>query len=167
MNLLTEKEISENIFDLSEESVYTMIEKLKDHECIDKTLVYCFAKAFYLYTTKLYLESRKEKVNFDEIYTFYKENLKFYYQTNNPSMETELLEYVLDFFDHSFALIGTIEFTKVQDSYEFRHYVIRVFELLRIILENKSKSVVRENIFENDTKIIVEQCDKIFTYFDK
>lgn len=167
MNLLTEKEISRNIFDLSEESIYTMLENLKDQTSVDQSLVYCFVKAFYLHTTKLYLESRKAKVNFEEIYAFYKENLKVYYQTNNPTIEAEILGYILNFFEHSFALIETIEFTQIQDSYEFRHYVIKVLELLRIILENKSKSVIRENIFENDTKRIVEQCDKIFDYLEQ
>lgn len=63
MNLLTEKEISRNIFDLSEESIYTMLENLKDQTSVDQSLVYCFVKAFYLHTTKLYLESRKAEVN--------------------------------------------------------------------------------------------------------
>lgn len=166
MKPLTEKQISKDIFYFSEESIYQMIETLKNNDCVDQSLVYCFVKAFYLHTTKLYLCSKKVKLDFDEIYGAYKENLKFYYKSNNPDIEDELIDYILNFFDHSFSLIEMIEISELQDSYEFRHYVIKVFELLRMILENKSKSFIPENIFENYTKIIVEQSEKIFDYFE-
>lgn len=164
MNSLTEKEISKYIYELSEGSIYQLIEKLDDTQGIDQSLVYCFIKAFYLHTAKLYSQSIKLNWNFEDLYSEHKQNLKDYYKVNNPNIEDGLMDYILNFFDNSFALIQTIEFREVKDSYEFRHYVIRVFELLRIVLENKSKSVIRENIFEDYTKIVVEQSNKIFDY---
>ncbi len=166
MNSLTENEISKDIFDLGEENIYNMLTNIEDKNAVDKSLVYCFIKAFYLHTAKLYLQSQNLILDFDKLYAAYKEMLKGYYKTNNSTIEEALLDDILNFFDKSFALIATVEFTEIQDSYEFRHYVIRVLELLRIILENNSKSVIRENIFENYTKIMVEQCDKIFIYFN-
>lgn len=165
MNSLTEQEISKDIFDLGEENIYSMLTNLEDKNSVDKSLVYCFIKAFYLHTTKLYIQSQNLALDFDKLYIAYKEILKSYYKTNNPTIEEVLLDDILNFFDNSFSLIATVEFAEIQDSYEFRHYVIKVLELLRIILENNSKAVIRENIFENYTKRIVEQCDKIFVYF--
>ena len=61
--------------------------------------------------------------------------------------------------------MGKLSFVKIkdiEDSYEFRHYTINVFELLRMILEKKSKSIIRENIFDNHIRNIINQIDKIF-----
>ena len=162
----TELEISQDIFYLSEDNIYKMMANLENNQATDKSLVYCFIKAFYLHTAKLYFMLKKVKINFDEIYAEYKENLKTYYKTNNPNIEDEILDQVLNFFDNSFALIGTVELADIEDSYEFRHYIINVFELLRMILENKSKSVIRENIFENYTRVIVEESEKILDYIN-
>ncbi len=167
MHLSLEKEISKTIFEMSEENMYKMLENLKENNSVDQSLVYCFIKAFYIHTAKLYLKSQKAKVDFEEIYVMYQECMKNYYKINNPDLEEDLLNHILEFFVHSFALLETLGFTQIQDSYEFRHYVIKALELLRIILENKSKSPIRETIFENYTKIIVEQCDNLFVYFDQ
>ena len=167
MNVSLEKEISKTIFEMSEQTIYQMMENLKQNNAVDQSLVYCFMKAFYLHTAKLYLESQKAKVDFHEMYKRYQEYLKNYYKINNPDLEEDLLNHILQFFAHSFALLETLGFTQIQDSYEFRHYIIKALELLRMILENKSKSPIRENIFENYTRIMVEQCDNLFAYLDK
>ena len=162
-----EKEISKDVFNLTEDSIYIMIENLKDNPATDQILVYCFIKAFYLYTVQLYFENKKIALNFENIYFGYKENLKNYYKINNANIEVELLDQILNFFDNSFSLIQSVEFNDIDDSYEFRHYVIKIFELLRIILENNSKSKIRQNIFENYTRVLIEQKEKIFEYLDK
>ena len=161
----TEQEISNDIFYLTEENMYKMISNL--NETVDKSLVYCFIKALYIHALKLYLIEYQKNLNFDEIYNEYKELLKKYYTTNNPNIENDLLDQILNFFDNSFALIESVEFTEIQDSYEFRHHVIKVFELLRIILENKSKAQIRENIFENYTRFVVNDCEQICDYVIK
>lgn len=164
---MSENEISEKIFYLSEDSIYQILEKFEDNQGVDKSLVYCFIKAFYIHTVKLYLENKQANFNFDTIYQFYKEHLKSYYKTNNPNIEDELLDQILNFFDNSFGLIDTIEFSNLEDSYEFRHYTINVFELLRMILEKKSKATIREDIFDNYIRTIISQTDEILEFIKK
>ena len=164
---MSENEISEKLFYLSEDSVYQILEEFEDNQGIDKSLVYCFIKAFYIHTVKLYLENRKIKFDFEKVYQLYKEHLKSYYKTNNPNIQDELLDQILNFFDNSFGLIDTIEFLKLEDSYEFRHYTINVFELLRMILEKKSKATIREDIFDHYIRTIISQTDQILEYIKK
>ena len=157
-----ENEIADKIFYLTEDTIYQVIENFEDNQIVDKSLVYCFIKAYYIYVVKLYIEQKQFKIDFDKLYSEYKENLKAYYKTNNPNMDNILLDQVLNFFDNSFGLISTVEIKDIEDSYEFRHYTINVFELLRMILEKKSKSIIRENIFDNHIRKIINQIDKIF-----
>jgi len=126
--------MAEDLFYLSEDSIYQMLAHFSENQMVDQSLVYCFAKAFYGYVAKLYIEKRKLKWNFDAIYGAYKENLKQYYLTNNPQMEEVLLDQVLNFFDNSFGLIETVELSDIDDSYEFRHYGINVFALVRMMV---------------------------------
>lgn len=164
---MSENEISEKIFYLSEDSIYQILEKFEDNQGVDKSLVYCFIKAFYIHIVKMYLENKQANFNFDTIYQFYKEHLKSYYKANNPNIEDELLDQILNFFDNSFGLIDTIEFSNLEDSYEFRHYTINVFELLRMILEKKSKATIREDIFDNYIRTIISQTDEILEFIKK
>ena len=159
---LTEKQISNEIFELSEQNIYSMLDILNNNPSIDKTLVYCFIKAFYIHSLELILQSHNYNLEFDNIYLEYKENLKSYYKTNNPTISDEMLDDILNFFDNSYGLISSVDIKDIEDSYEYRHYVINVFELLRMILEKKSKSFIRENIFENYTKTIIETTELIY-----
>lgn len=156
--------MAEDLFYLSEDSIYQMLAHFSENQMVDQSLVYCFAKAFYGYVAKLYIEKRKLKWNFDAIYGAYKENLKQYYLTNNPQMEEVLLDQVLNFFDNSFGLIETVELSDIDDSYEFRHYVINVFELLRMMLEKNSKANIRVDLFDKDIRNIIEETEKIWDY---
>lgn len=159
---LTEKQISNEIFELSEQNIYSMLDILNNNPSIDKTLVYCFIKAFYIHSLKLILQSHNYNLEFDNIYLEYKEKLKSYYKTNNPTISDEMLDDILNFFDNSYGIISSVDIKDIEDSYEYRHYVINVFELLRMILEKKSKSFIRENIFENYTKTIIETTELIY-----
>ena len=161
---LKEKEISDNIFELSEQNIYNMLDYLKNNPSVDKTLVYCYIKAFYIYTVNLILQKQKSNLDFNKIYLEYKEKLKLYYKTNSPNISNDMLDDILNFFDNSYGLVASVKLEDIDDSYEFRHYIINVFELLRMILERKSQSVIRENIFENYTKIIIETTEKIYQY---
>ena len=96
MNVSLEKEISKTIFEMSEQTIYQMMENLKQNNAVDQSLVYCFMKAFYLHTAKLYLESQKAKVDFHEMYKRYQEYLKNYYKINNPDLEEDLLVQLKD-----------------------------------------------------------------------
>lgn len=158
---MNEKELAQKIYDLSEDSIYQILEKFGSNQHVDKSLVYCFTKAFYIHCVKLYLEKKKSHLDFNAFYLSYKETLKKYYKINNPSIEDGLLDQTLDFFDNSFGLISTVEISNIEDSYEFRHYTINVFELLRMILEKKSQSFIRENLFDKDIKVMIEETDKI------
>lgn len=161
---MIEETIAQNLFYLSEDSIYEMLGHFEANQMVDQSLVYCFAKAFYVYVAKLYIKVRKLKLDFDVIYGIYKENLKQYYLANNPEMEDVVLDQVLNFFDNSFGLIETVELSNVEDSYEFRHYVINVFELLRMMLEKNSKSNIRADLFDKDIRKIIEETEKIWDY---
>ena len=161
------EEMTNNLFIKSEDIIYKILDNLSNDQYVDKSLIYCFTKAFYLYISKLYLETKKSKINFDVLYSNYKQFLMDYYKTNNPTIAPDLLDQVLNFFDNSFSLIQTIEFSQIEDSYEFRHYTINVFDLLRMILSKKSKSIIRENIFDPYIRGIIEVADSIFIYWDK
>ena len=162
------KDMAKELYYLSEETVYKIIENFQDNQIVDKSLVYCFTKAFFIHTAQEYIKNRKiNSLNFDEIYLEYKENLKLYYKTNNPDIEDELLDQVLNFFDNSFGLIETVELEDIDDSYEFRHYTINVFELLRMILEKKSNSIIIENIFDNYIRSIIADSEKIIDLIKK
>lgn len=157
-------EIAKNIFYLSEDSIYLILEVFENNQTLQKSLVYCFMKAFYIHTVKLCFFHNKYNMNFDELYLQYKEELKNYYQINNPTIENELLDQILNFFDNSFMLIESIQFNFIEDNYEFRHYTINVLELLRIILENKSNHEIKETIFDKYIHSIVNQKDEILNF---
>lgn len=156
--------MAEDLFYLNEDCTYQMLEHFEVSQMVDKSFVYCFTKAFYGYVVKLYKEVKKLQFDFDVFYNAYKENLKKYYQTNNPNIEDVVLDQVLNFFDNSFGLIETVELSSIEDSYEFRHYVINVFELLRMILEKNSKANIRADLFDKDIRNIIEETDKIWNY---
>lgn len=162
-----EIEMAKDIFFLTEETTHELLNVVKDNNSIDQTLIYCYIKAFYMQAFKLYSYNKKMEIDFDNIYNMYKIELKEYYKENNPQITDEIIDDVLNFFDNSFGLINSAEINNVNDTYEFRHYIVNVFELLRMILEKKSKSIIRENIFDNYTRVIVNESDKIFDYIIK
>ena len=147
-NILTNDFASE-LFDLSEDSIYNILEEFNENQNIDKTLTYVFIKAF---------------LNFDEVYSKYRMYLSIYYKSNNSQISQELLNEILDAFDKSFAIIESLEFNRIEDSYEFRHHIIDSFELLRKILEKKSKCNIRTDIFDKYIADIQEQSEKINNY---
>ena len=98
---------------------------------------------------------------FEKIYTQYRTNLENYYKINNLQITNELLSQILEVFDNSYKLIESLGFNNIDDSYEFRHHTIQTFELLRKILEKKSKAEIRIDIFENCIQHLVNDADKI------
>ena len=162
-------EIAEKIYYFSEDSVYPLLDKFNNKEnntSVDKAIVYCFIKAFHLYAVKLYIQDKKMKYDFDDLYQKYKEEIKSYYQKNNPDLDEKLLEQVLGFFDNSFALLETVGLSDINDSYEFRHYTINVFELLKMILGKKSQITIKANIFDDYIRTIIDDTEKTLNYIN-
>lgn len=155
-NILTNDFASE-LFDLSEDSIYNILEEFNENQNIDKTLTYVFIKAFYIHIAKVILDKENISLNFDEVYSKYRMYLSIYYKSNNSQISQELLNEILDAFDKSFAIIESLEFNRIEDSYEFRHHIIDSFELLRKILEKKSKCNIRTDIFDKYIADIQEQ----------
>jgi hypothetical protein len=60
-----------------------------------------------------------------------------------------------------------LQFKNINDSYELRHHIIACMELLRKILENKSKSQIRVDIFDNSIGKIKDEADEILDYIRK
>ena len=54
------KKISGDIFNLSENTIYDVIDKFNNNQSIDKSLTYVYIKAFYLHNIKIDLENRKK-----------------------------------------------------------------------------------------------------------
>ena len=77
------KEYSKNIYELSEDLIYEILDRLGSNQNIDKVLTYVFIKAFYMHSVRLYLSSRCRLDLFDEVYFEYKNDLSEYYKVNN------------------------------------------------------------------------------------
>ena len=75
MSLITKKEIkmnqkeySQNIYALSEDLIYEILDRFESNQNVDKTLTYVFSKIFYIHSIRLYLSSRCRIDLFDDIY---------------------------------------------------------------------------------------------------
>lgn len=158
---------SHEIYNLSEDTIYTIIDKFNNNQNLDKSLTYVYIKAFYLHNIKRDLENNKKLENFDEIYSEYKSEISKYYKDNNEGIREDLINDILEAFDKSFEIIDSIGFKALDESYEFRHYIVAVFEILRKILEKKSNSVIRVNIFENSISNFKDTAEKIIDYSRK
>ncbi len=161
------KNFSHEIFNLSEDMIYSIIDKFNNNQNVDKSLTYVYIKAFYLHNVKRDLENNKKIENFDEIYSEYKNEISKYYKTNNLGISEELINDILEAFDKSFEIIDSIGFKDLDESYEFRHYIVVTFELLRKILEKKSNSEIRVDIFENSISSLKDTAEKIIDYSRK
>ena len=64
-------------------------------------------------------------------------------------------------------MLETMNFKEINDSYEFRHYTILCFDLLRKILENKSKHGIRQDLFDNSISKLKEKADEIKDFTGK
>lgn len=157
-------DFSSDLFELSEDNIYNILEEFGEKQNIDKTLTYVFIKAFYIHVAKIILEKEKISLNFDEVYSKYRMDLNIYYKSNNSQISQELLNEILYAFDKSFAIIESLNFYNIEDSYEFRHHIIDSFELLRKILEKKSKCTIRTDIFDKYITNFLEQSEKIRDY---
>lgn len=158
------KEYSKNIYELSEDLIYEILDRLGSNQNIDKVLTYVFIKAFYMHSVRLYLSSRCRLDLFDEVYSEYKNDLSEYYKLNNKGISEELLNDILESFDKMVEMMETMNFKEINDSYEYRHYIILCFELLRKILENKSKSPIRLDLFDNHISKLKEKAEEILDF---
>lgn len=161
------KEYSKKIYDLSEDLIYEILERFESNQNIDKVLTYVFIKAFYMHSVRLYLSSRCRLDLFDELYAQYKNNVSEYYEINNAGISEDLLNDILESFDKMVEMMETMNFKEINDSYEFRHYIILCFDLLRKILENKSKSPIRVDLFDNHISKIKDKAEEIIDYTAK
>lgn len=157
-------DFSNEIFNMSEDKIYDVLENFSSTQTMDKSLTYIFIKAFYIHTLKLYFESEKSNINFDIIYEKYKEALSTYYRKNNIRISDEIINNLLDMFDNSFQMLESLNFKDIKSSYEFRHHIIDSFELLRLILEKKSQNHIRQDLFENFISVFKNEAEKIFEY---
>lgn len=149
------------LFDATEDSIYDVLGRLKELQNIDQSFTYIFIKAYYLYYTKVYLKQQNSDLDFNSIYSNYRNYLSIYYKSNNSLISQELLDDLLGTFDTSFQLIESFEFENINDGYEYRHFTIDAFEILRKILEKKSKSDIRTDIFESEITTFVNESEKL------
>ena len=63
-------------------------------------------------------------------------------------------------------MANSIQFNDITSDYEFRHHIVDEFELLKIILENKSKAQIRGDMFENYISKFKREAEMIFEIFD-
>lgn len=167
MSNISFSEISNNIFEISEETIYNIIEKFNNNQSIDKTLTYVYVKAFYIHVIRIYLTNKNNIEKFEEIFNEYRNKISTYYKSNNSEISEELLNDILNAFDTSFNIIESLNYKNLSDSYELRHHVISAFDLLRHILEKKSQTNIRTDIFENNITEIRDQAEKILEYIEK
>lgn len=161
------KEYSKNIYDLSEDLIYEILDRFGSNQNIDKVLTYVFIKAFYMHSIRLYLSSRCRLDLFNEVYAEYKNNVSEYYRINNKNISEELLNDILESFDKMVEMMETMNFKEINDSYEYRHYIILCFDLLRKILENKSKSPIRDDLFDNHISKLKTKAEEMIDYTAK
>ena len=167
MSSISPSEISNNIFEISEETIYNIIEKFNNNQSIDKTLTYVYVKAFYIHIIRIYLSNKNNIEKFEDIFNEYRNKISTYYKSNNSQISDELLGDILNAFDTSFNIIESLDYKNLADSYELRHHVISALELLRHILEKKSQTNIRTDIFENNITEIRNQAEKILDYVEK
>jgi hypothetical protein len=161
------EDFSNEIFDITEDPIYEVLENFKGLQNIDESLTYIFTKAYYLYFAKIYINKQKVDIDFNDIYSKYRIYLGIYYKSNNSQITQELLEELLEAFDKSFELIESIGFENINDSYEYRHFTVDAFEILRKILEKKSKAEIRTDIFDSEISTFVNESEKIKNYIEK
>lgn len=160
------QKIAKDIYDLGEDDIYNLLENFTNNPDVDKSLTYIYIKAFYIHSVRLYLINNKKMEYFDEIYSEYKKNLIEYYKSNNYKISLDLIKDIEEAFDKSFQITESLGFNDIYDGYEYRHHIITVFELLRSILEKKSKSLIREDIFDNYISKIKNKSEEIIEYLE-
>lgn len=57
------EDFSNEIFELSEDTIYEVLEKFEEKQNIDKTLTYIFIKAFYIHVVKMVLVKQNTNKN--------------------------------------------------------------------------------------------------------
>ena len=161
------KEYSQNIYSLTEDLIYEILERFGSNQDVDKTLTYVFSKIFYIHSIRLYLSSRCRIDLFDDIYVEYRNNILEYYKINNQGIDEALLNDILKTADTMLEMLESMDFKEINDSYEYRHYIILCFDLLRKILENKSKHPIRVDLFDNFISKIKEKAEEMIDYTSK
>lgn len=164
MSRVKNSEFANNIFEMSESTVYNVVEKFNNNQSIDKTLTYVYIKAFYIHIVRIYLTNKNNMELFENILNEYTNKIGAYYKSNNLQISKELLDDILNAFTASFNIMESMDYKNLSDGYELRHHVVDSFELLRIILEKKSKTNIRVDIFENSISEIKEQAEQILDY---
>ncbi len=164
MKEIDEDNFSSDIFDKTEDLTYKVLEKFNKLQNVDQSLTYIYIKAYYLYCTKIYMEQNNISIDFDKIYSKYRICLSIYYKSNNAQITQELLDDLLEAFDKSFELIESLGFKDIEDGYEYRHFTVDVFEILRKILERKSKSEIRTDIFDSEITAFVNEFEELKSY---
>ena len=167
MNDNKKVELAKNIYMLSEDNVYRILDRFNNNQNVDITLTYCFVKAFFVQVAAVYLRNHGMADAFEGIYKAYKEELIEFYKKNNDNIPEEILSDISEAFDKSFDIIESLDFKAIEDSYEFRHHIVDTFELLRKILEKKSKGDIRVDIFENHISKLKEEAENIMDYVGK
>ena len=89
-NILTNDFASE-LFDLSEDSIYNILEEFNENQNIDKTLTYVFIKAFYIHIAKVILDKENISLNFDEVYSLHLLVILFSYSSSSSSSSSDSL----------------------------------------------------------------------------
>lgn len=167
MNENKAKRIAKDIYYLSEDMIYDVIDRVRGNKNIDETLTYIYIKALFMHCIQKYYAIKNNQEDFNQIYEAYKNNLKEYYVINNAGIQEEMLADINQMFENSYQFMETTSFKNINDSYEFRHHIIDCMELLRKILEKKSKDIIRVDLFDNDIRKIKDKADEIIDYVMK
>lgn len=156
--------IANNIFVMSEDCVYHILERFEKEQLLDKAMTYAFVKAFFIHTVKLALAGNDNLEKFDAIYEAYKRDFIEYYKLNNSGIDQELLNSIEESFKGFFDISESMLIENLDDGYEYRHHIIDTFEIFRKILEKKSKTNIRQDLFENNITEIKNTVEKICEY---
>ena len=109
------------------------------------------------------LENFKNNAEIDKTLTYI---VLIEYYRNDYVIPNELIEEIKNAFDKSYEMVESLNFNDIDDSYEFRHHIIIAFGLLRNILERKSKSAIREDVFDNYISKIKTKSEEIIDYIE-
>lgn len=167
MSRLRSPEFARTIFRLTDEDIDKAFVKFDNSQYKDLNFTYIFIKSFYTHIIFMYLNQKNRMKDFEELYKNIKVCLHDYYLYNTEKLTDDYLSDVLNLFDNDFELMDSVPKVDLDDGYEFRHHVINCFDILLQILENKSTSPIRQDLFEDSISYFRNICDKVIISVSK
>ncbi len=150
-----EENLSKEIFEKTEDSIYNLLGQHMEFNGLEQTMVYMHMRAYFIVLTKLYIKKFEKSIDFEKVFTNYKLYILNYYKQNNPGIPDVLLKDLMNSFDVSFQLIESLELNDVLDNNLLTKFTREVLENLHAIIERRSKRVISTNFYKNEN-IFVE-----------